>query len=251
MEMTDVSVQDVMTHKVVMLNPSDTVHEAAQKLARNRISGAPVVEDRKVVGIVSESDLIHAVMPPVPVDRGASILELLTVIGRARPRSHQNKTSVAEVMSSMVIQISPESSIWSAASVMERRGVKRLPVVDNEDHLLGIVSRADLVKAIAKDDDKIRTDAIEAINVLGEESFADLVVEVADGVATISGRADRKSTRELAIRLASRTPGVVEVISRLNYDVDDTRPKSFQSERDPKDPRLDWRSTSAVNQGPR
>jgi CBS domain-containing protein len=89
---------------------------SAQKLARNRISGAPVVEDRKVVGTVSESDLIHAVMPPSPVDRGASILELLTVIGRARPRSRQNKTSVAEVMSSMVIQ-----SVWSRP-VPRKRG---------------------------------------------------------------------------------------------------------------------------------
>lgn len=247
-KLPDVKVQDVMTHLVVMLYPTDTVHQAAKRLARNRISGAPVIEGGKVVGILSETDLIHAFMPPVPVDRGVSILDVLSVIGRAKPRGHMHGKTVADVMSPLVIQVSPETSIWKAASIMERRGVKRLPVVDDEDYLLGIVSRADLIKAMAKDDVQIAADVIEALTLLGEEAIDGLEVEVAEGVATIKGAADRKSTRELAIRLASRTPGVIEVISLLDYEIDDTRRKFSRATRDPKDPRLDWHSASEVNE---
>lgn len=247
--MSDVKIKDVMTHLVVMLYPTDTIHEAAIRLARNRISGAPVVEDGKVIGIVSESDLIHAVMPPVPIDRGASILDVLSVLGRAKPRSHEHGKTVVEVMSPLVIQVSPETSIWKAASIMERKGIKRLPVVDDEDYLLGIVSRGDLVKAMAKDDAQIAADAIEAIRILGEETIDGLKVEVADGVATIRGTADRKSTHELAIKLTSRTPGVVEVIDRMTFERDDTK-IAIATHPDP-DPRLNWQRKAAVNEGPR
>lgn len=249
--MSDVRVQDVMTHLVVMLYPNDSVHEAAQRLARNSISGAPVVEDGKVVGIVSESDLIHAVMPPVPVDRGASILDVLSVVGQARPRAHSHGKKVADVMSPLVIQVSPSASIWKAASIMEHRGVKRLPVVDDGGYLLGIVSRADLVRVMARDDEQISADVIDAIQILGVETIDGLHVEVTEGVASLKGTADRKSTRELAIRLASRTPGVIEVISLLDYEIDDTKLKNLRTARDPKDPRLDWHSASQVDEGQR
>jgi CBS domain-containing protein len=243
--MPDIRVGEVMTHFVVMLYPTDSGHEAAQRLARNHISGAPVMEDGKVVGIVSESDLIHAVMPPVPMDHGPSVLDLLSVIGRARPNVHQQGKTVAEIMSPLVIQISPEASIWKAASVMERRGVKRLPVVDEEDFLLGIVTRADIVRAIAKDDSDIAADVIEAIRVLGTETIDGLEVAVAEGVVTITGVADRKSTRNLAVALAGRTLGVTEVLDRMSFERDDTKVKV---DTQAKDPRRDWRPSSAVNE---
>lgn len=129
--MTDVKVSGVMTHLVVMLYPNDSVHEAERKLARNHISGAPVVEGGKVTGIVSESDLIKAALSPTPAE------------------------TVTEVMNSKVVKVSPTTSVWEAASIMQARGVKRLPVVDEEGYLLGIVSRADLIKAMAEDDSQV------------------------------------------------------------------------------------------------
>lgn len=243
--MADVRVKDVMTHLVVMLYTTDTVHEAARRLARNRISGAPVVEDGKVVGVVSEADLIHAVVPPVPVDRGTSILDLLSVMGRARPRAQDHGKTVADVMTSLVIQVTPEVSIWRAASIMERRGVKRLPVVDDEGYLLGIVSRADLVKAMAREDDEIAADVIDAIQIVGIETIDGLQVDVVDGVATLRGTADRKSTRELAVKLTARTPGVVEVVDRMKFERDDTKIR-MASNPDP-DARLNWQPAAAVN----
>ena len=126
--MADIRVEDVMTHLVVMLFPGDTISQAAKRLAHNAISGAPVVQDGKVIGIVSEADLIRAAM------------------------RRQGQT-MRDVMTHRVEQIEPGTSIWKAAAIMEGRGVKRLPVVDESGHLLGIVSRGDVVKAIAREDD--------------------------------------------------------------------------------------------------
>jgi len=245
--MADVRVQDVMTHLVVMLYPNDTLHDAARKLARNQISGAPVVEDGKVVGIVSESDLVTAAMPSIRSERGASILDFFTVIGHRRSRAHHHAQHVSEIMSPVVIQIPPTTSIWKAASIMERRGVKRLPVVDEEGFLMGVISRADVVKAMARDDDQIREDVVQAVQLLGADAIGDLEVDVTDGIATLTGRTDRKTTLELAIKLVSRTPGVIDVVDRLSFELDDTKIK-IATNPEP-DHRLNWRSKAAVNEG--
>jgi CBS domain-containing protein len=246
--MADKKVRDIMTNLVVMLFPSDSIHDAAKRLTRNDISGAPVVENGKVVGIVSEADLIHAVMPPVERESGASILDALLLIGRKRPRAHGGATTVVDVMSPVVIQVSPDASIWTAAAMMDRRGIKRLPVVDDEDFLIGIVSRADIVRAMARSDDEIRADVTKALGVLGPEAFEDLDVEVTGGVATLTGIADRKSTSDIALSLAFRTPGVVQVVDKLGYRIDDNHARPRPSLRDPKDPRLDWEPADAVTQ---
>lgn len=70
-------------------------------------------------------------------------------------------------MSTFVIQVAPETSVWKAASIMEAKGIKRLLVVDDEGYLLGIVSRADLVRAMARDDSQLRDDVVGSIAILG------------------------------------------------------------------------------------
>lgn len=223
--MADLRVKDVMTNLVVSLRPDESVHEAAQRLSQNRISGAPVTENGKVVGMISEADLVHAVLPPVRVDRGLSVLDMLYVMGTAHPHGHSHGMTVGEVMSKLVVTIGPEESIWKAADRMERRGIKRLPVVDEDDYLIGLISRADVVKAVARSDADLEADVRDAIGVLGDEVITDLDVEVEDGVATISGLADRRSTHDLAIKLAGRTAGVLEVVDALDFAyADEVRP---------------------------
>lgn len=237
--MADVRVEDIMTRVVVTLAPNDTVHDAAQRLAHNRISGAPVVEEGRVVGMISESDLVHSLMPPAPVDRGVSILDSLELIGRTRPHGIEHGQKVGEVMTPIVVQIPARASIWKAASVMERRGVKRLPVVDADDYLVGIISRADLVKSMARDDEQIRAAVCDAIRIVGEETIEGLDVEVHDGVVSLRGKADRKSTKDIAVKIAVRTPGVVEVIDRMTFEWDDRAVKVAPSVPDPRE---NWQS---------
>lgn len=235
--MADMTVSEVMTHLVVMLHPDDTVHGAAQRLARNHVSGAPVMEDGRVVGIVSETDLIRA----ASTDEGSdlSALQLLLTIAIPRPLSRAHAKRVKDVMSRAVISAGPDTSVWEAASLMTRKRVNRIPVVDEEGYLLGIVSRADLVKAMARDDRELESSVVESIEILGDETIPDLEVDVRDGVATVSGTADRRSTHDLAIKLASRTPGVVSVIDRLATGRDDLNVR-LVPHQDP-DPRRNWR----------
>src|SRR5687767_9389123 len=165
--MADIRVEEVMTNLVVTLRPDESVHEAAQRLTLNRISGAPVVQSGKVIGMISEADLMHAVLPPKRVDKGLSALDMLYVMATARPRGHPHGLTVGEVMTAVVFGISPRDSVWTAADRMERRGVKRLPVMDAEGYLIGIISRADVVKAVARNDADLATDVRDAIGVLG------------------------------------------------------------------------------------
>lgn len=235
--MADIRVDDVMTRLVVKLDPHTTIHDAAQRLATHGISGAPVVVDGKIVGVVSEADLVRASLPPAPIDRGLSILDMLSIIGRGHAMPHRHGP-VSEIMSTSVIQVPVGTSIWRAAEIMDRGGIKRLPVVDDEGHLIGIVSRSDLVRALARTDEEIAIDVARAIEELGPENFEDLHIEVEDGVATLSGTADRHSTHDIALRIAARTPGVIEVVDRLDHSYEES--KNLRPQTDPKDPRLDW-----------
>lgn len=243
----DTKVKDAMTHLVVTLRPTDTVHDAAVRLARSHISGAPVVEEGKVVGMLSEADLVHSMMPPGRKDRTASILDVLTLVGPARSHARKHAKTVADLMSHIVVQVSPDDSIWRAASVMEEKGVKRLPVVDDDDFLVGILSRADFVRAMARADHDIQTDVLEAIEMLGEDCFEHLDVEVNNGIATIEGKADRRSTRDLAIKMTWRVPGVAGVVDRLEFQIDDSRLAPAPPERNPVDPRLNWQAEEDVH----
>jgi CBS domain-containing protein len=115
------TVEDVMTYLVVKLRSNETLPEAASRLAQSDISGAPVVRGEKIVGIVSGSDL-----------------------------KRTGATTVGSVMTRHVFTTTPSATIMEAASVMERHGVKRLPVCDTEGELLGVVSRSDILGAIVR-----------------------------------------------------------------------------------------------------
>jgi len=219
-KMQDMRVDEVMTQLFVALKPTDSIHHAAQRLARNHISGAPVVENNRVVGVISESDIIRATFP---TESGiiTNFLDAIANLRHVRTEDSLHKLTVGEAMSTPAITVAPYASVWEAAALTERHRVKRLPVVDDKGWLVGVVSRADLVRAMGRNDHSIRTDVVETVSVLGDDAIGRLEVEVADGIATIGGLVDRKSTKRLAIELARRTPGVVKVVDNVHFDMDD------------------------------
>ena len=150
--MNRMRVEDVMTCLVVKLSPKDTSHEAAAVLAQNNISGAPVVRDGKVVGIVSEADLMRAVIEPTHRDRERSTMSLVSLFLRGEVAETLSDVTVGSLMSEFVVTVDPSATVREAASIMERHGVKRLPVTDPDGDLVGIVSRADLVATMARAD---------------------------------------------------------------------------------------------------
>ena len=138
-----------MTRLFVALKPTDSIHYAAQRLARNHISGAPVIEDGKVVGVISESDIIRAAYRP---KRGI-VTNFLDAVANATSETTSQTlraTRVADAMSTPVITALPALSVWEAATLTERHGVKRLPVVDDDGYLIGVISRADLVRVMGR-----------------------------------------------------------------------------------------------------
>lgn len=134
--MNEIKVKDVMTHLVVMAHESDPLQQLAGRLVRNRISGVPVVRDGKVVGVVSEMDIAQALAGPAHVDHGLE---------------------ATDVMSKPPVTIRADESLFEAARLMDRHGIKRLPVVEEDGFLVGIISRGDLVRAMTRGDREVRS----------------------------------------------------------------------------------------------
>ncbi len=158
-------VKDFMTKRVIYLKPNDTVFKAAKIFCEKRISGAPVVKDaksKKLVGVISESDIVKFMginMFNTKNFAGDFTYQSLTLlflnlistgknfINAKREVERISKVKVANVMSKKVISVSPETSLFDAASKMDMYDINRLPVV-KDGKLVGIIARADLLKAL-------------------------------------------------------------------------------------------------------
>lgn len=140
-------IEDVMTRGVITVRPDAPIHEAARLMTEHRVSGLPVIDEAgRLVGIISEGDLI---LRQKPREVGGW-WRFFFNDGERLAREYRKAvgTTVGEVMTTAVISVSPDLPISSAASVLDKRHVRRLPVVSNGT-LLGIVSRGDLIKALA------------------------------------------------------------------------------------------------------
>jgi CBS domain-containing protein len=150
-------VRDFMNCNVICLSPEDSIFDAAKIFSEKNISGAPVVKDGKIVGVLSISDIIRFVSmklqkteTPLP-SLSLLIFEFIKsskdYLTFKKEMKKISKIKVKDAMSTKVVCISPEASIIEAASLMEKNDVNRLPVVEN-DKLVGIIAREDLVKAL-------------------------------------------------------------------------------------------------------
>lgn len=141
------TVEDIMTHKVITVRPETTVQEAARLMFTNRVSGLPVVDaGGQVVGIVSDGDLIQRQRRP----KVKPWWRLFFENGERLAREYRKIVglTVGDVMTRPALVISPVFGIETAAAIMDNRQIRRLPVV-RDGRLVGIVSRGDLVKALA------------------------------------------------------------------------------------------------------
>jgi CBS domain-containing protein len=195
-------VQDVMTIEVVVAQPTTPVKQVARLLADHRLSALPVVDGRgRVLGVVSEADLL----------------------GDGRPLADGQPVTARAVMTSPAVTVDPQATVTEAARRMQAAGIKRLPVLAGSGRLVGIVSRADLLRPLTRPDEEIRW-AIEEL--LGSELLVDparVEVEVHDGVVSLTGRVERRSLIPIVVRLAGATEGVVRVQDWLTFDLDDAR----------------------------
>ncbi|KQX46242.1 MULTISPECIES: CBS domain-containing protein [unclassified Streptomyces] len=194
--MKHTKVGGLMTDNVLSAVPATSFREVAKMLAEHDISGVPVVDDDDhVVGVVSESDLLA-----------------------------RHELTVRDLMTTPAVTVHAEETVADAARLMVRRGVERLPVVDEEERLVGIVTRRDLLCVYLRPDSEIRRRIREDVLSDVIELPADAVdVHVLDGVVTLGGRLRRRSQALMLVGLAEHVDGVVAVVDRLSFHEDDTR----------------------------
>ena len=142
-----ITVGDLMTKDVVTVKRETSLEEAARRLTGLRISGMPVVDDNdKVVGVVGELDLISLGGGA----KGNAVKNLFRrMLGEPVPASREGD-SVGAVMSKPAITIKPTAHIREAAHILESHRIKRLPVVNDDGRLIGVISRADIVRGMSR-----------------------------------------------------------------------------------------------------
>ncbi|HEU4424419.1 MAG TPA: CBS domain-containing protein [Pilimelia sp.] len=213
-------VRDVMTADVVSVPADALFREIVEVLTRRGVSAVPVVDrGRRVLGVVSEADLL----PKVEFADGVDEPHLFE--GRRHRVARGKATGVVagELMSAPVITVSADVSVVEAAKLLESTGVRRLPVVDRTGRLVGIVSRRDILRVFLRPDAKIRAEILD--EVLGRLLWMEpnqVRVAVASGVVTLTGELECRSLVQLTLRQVERVDGVVGVIDRLSYRIDDT-----------------------------
>ncbi|UEM07001.1 CBS domain-containing protein (plasmid) [Skermanella rosea] len=216
--------KDIMTSPVITVGPDVPVGQVAKLLLEKRISGVPVVAgDGRLLGVVSEGDLLRRVETGTE-RRKPSWLEML--IGQGSDVGDFIKSHglhAGDVMTREVVSAAPDASLRDLAELMERNGIKRVPIVEGGG-LVGIVSRANLLKGLVEDragapvqssDEQIRTGLAD---LLRREPWVDhrrINVVVADGVVQLWGSVENDEQRRALVIAAESHPGVRSVEDHL------------------------------------
>ena len=211
-------VSDVMTRDVRAVPPDATLKEVAEVLTQLGVSGLPVVEDGHVVGVVSEADVLAKERGESP-RRGR--LASLLLDDRAALETKLAARTAAEAMTSPAVTISPDRPLTEAAAQMLDRRVNRLPVVDADGAMVGIVTRADLVRAFVRSDREIASEVENDVLLRTLWIAPERVkVSVTGGEVEIEGHVETKAEAEILPEFVRRVPGVVSVSSSLTWDAD-------------------------------
>jgi CBS domain-containing protein len=212
------TVKDVMTTHVVAVRKNASFKEMAARLREHRVSAFPVLdEDNKVIGVVSEADMLTKEVMEYAGSRPSGILH-------HREQAKAAGTTAADLMTKPAVTIGPSEFISKAARLMYTRKVKRLPVVDDDGRLIGIVSRADVLSVYNRPDEDIRHDITEGI--ILDMLLCDpqkFTVTVKDGIVTIEGMPETAAVGRDMIEEIRHVEGVVAVRDRLTYPPKDER----------------------------
>ncbi|MFJ1608613.1 CBS domain-containing protein [Streptomyces sp. NPDC088253] len=218
-------VGSVMATEVVRALPSAPFKEVAGLLAEHGISGVPVVdEDETVIGVISETDLV--VRQAETTDRSGAkhrFRPAEPTRGARRQATKAQARTAGQLMSVPPLTVRADNTVAEAARAMTQNRVERLPVVDENGRLVGIVTRRDLIQVFLRPDDEIRREAIEEVLVRSlwlAPSSAEITVD--EGVVTLAGHVERRSEAEIAFAMIHRINGVVAVVDKLTYRLEDS-----------------------------
>ncbi|HEX4094232.1 MAG TPA: CBS domain-containing protein [Trebonia sp.] len=207
------TVKDVMSTHVIAVRQRAPYKDMAAMLHQQRVSAFPVIDDdNRVIGVVSESDLL----PKEAFDGEAPG----PIHGLLQRRVHDKASAVtaAELMTKPPVTIGPDAPVTQAARLMYSRRVKRLPVIDDDGRLIGIVTRADVLAVYNRPDADIQREITQDL-ILGS-FLCDPIrfsVTVKDGIVTIAGTPETTPVGRDIVDAIRHVEGVVAVRDRLTY----------------------------------
>jgi CBS-domain-containing membrane protein len=214
--------EDIMTSPVITVGPETTVRAIAALLLERRISGVPVVEKGQIVGLVSEADLLHR--HEIGTDRitrsGSWWLRLFSADPSPGDYVKSHARQARDVMTREVVSVAADTSVAEIADLLESRGIKRVPVLRG-GRLVGIVSRGNLIQALAVDRRSRQPASASDDNTIRERLLAELEGQpwwressnlmVADGIVHYWGIINSEGERQAARVAAENVPGVRKV----------------------------------------
>jgi len=206
-------VRDVMTSAVVAVRSDASFKEMVAKMRESRISAFPVVDGYgRVIGVVSEADFLNKEAEQADIQ---GVLASLLYF-----RSHAKATGVTagELMTSPAVTVGPDTPVVDAARLMRDRRFKRLPVVNATGHLIGIISRTDVLGVFLRPDKDILREVTDAvIPASGAQGPTRFTVTVTGGIITVGGRPENDRAGHELAEAIRRVEGVVAVFDQLRY----------------------------------
>ena len=215
--------KDVMTDEVITARPGSTVADIAGLLLKHRISAVPILDDAdRVVGIVSEGDLVRRIDDAA--ERGSWWLRFFA--GPVSPGEYikRHGRRAEEVMTRDVISVAPETPLGEIARLLERKRIKRVPVLDHGGRLVGIISRANLLQGLAvarplaeihHSDEALREQVTEALKAALRFGSTGVNATVTDGLVELWGIVRTGDEEHVARLAAENVEGVRAVVSNL------------------------------------
>jgi CBS domain-containing protein len=206
------TVREVMTTSVVFVRKDASFKDMAAMLRSRRVSAFPVLDDTdRVIGVVSAGDLL------VKVAVQAEGTSLLAALRHVREDDKAAGITAGDLMTAPAVTVGPDASVAQAARLMYDHKVKRLPVVNPADHLLGIISRVDVLAVFSRSDADIRNEITQAVLPgIAAAAAPHLRVEVGDGIVTISGPPQGEPASRAIVDAVRHVQGVVGVRNRFS-----------------------------------
>lgn len=200
---------DVMTRSVESVAPDTTLHKAARMMIDGGFSGLPVLEDGRLVGILSEADFVR---------RDGSQTWVSRVLLGEEEAPLSEVSMVKELMSAPAVTIADTATVQEAARIMTRKGLKRLPVVDHNHQMVGIVTRRDLIRAYVRSDEDILEEVKLLIEVL-PSPLSGVEIDVTEGVVTLTGDVETSSEARAVCKIVRGVEGVGRVVNELDWEI--------------------------------
>ena len=214
-------VRDVMATNVVTVERTTPFKEIARVLVERRISGVPVLmHNGQVVGMVTEGDLLRA--------RDKHVYARRRWTGALRygtDRDRILRLTAEQLMTSPAVTIHPDATMARAADVMNLHRIRRMPVVDSDGKLLGVVNRRDLLNVFLVSDEEIARQVRELFAEVVPEEHNPISTAVRGGIVTLTGHLDGAAPRSHvieAIDLAWDIDGVVDIIDHTTQPPSET-----------------------------